>query len=327
MAQPHAARRRRWPRRSFGLTAAVTAAALVAGLLGAPAALADSAALTITDTSGRSDPVTGVPRTYTVSGTTSSPLRVYVKERATGPTPCAATANSDSGSYWDNYDQYEDRAANGAFSYSDVFSTDLNGTVMFCIWLAPDENTSVTPITQTITFRTPGGTISATVNPTTPQPSQTATLTITGTSEAPEEVFATIKPAGAPCAATYSADSGSGVLSNTDVNGNFTLMPTFSESTAGSYIACLWLADSNDDPTPVAGPQPIPFNVGTPPQVVTRQCTAAKSKRYKLTKAVTRTKRSLLHAHKRKTRRKLSKRLKSERHQLSIANRNVRLLC
>jgi hypothetical protein len=107
----------------------------------------------------------------------------------------------------------------------------------------------------------PGGTISAAVTPLTPAPGQQATITISGTSEAPKHVFAKIRMAGgAPCAQTYDADAETD-LQGQDVNGGFTLSPTTTQSTAGSYLVCLWLAGSGADLTPTAGPQPMTFTV------------------------------------------------------------------
>ena len=123
----------------------------------------------------------------------------------------------------------------------------------------------VTPISQTITFRSPTGTITGSLTPATPAPGQQTTLTATGTSEAPEQVFAAVDPAGHTCAPTYGSDSGNGVIDDDEVNGAFSATGTFSEDTAGQYVMCLWLADSSSDASPIAGPQALPFTVAAPP--------------------------------------------------------------
>ncbi len=138
---------------------------------------------------------------------------------------------------------------------------------MFCIWLASSESAPATPFTQVVTFRRPTGTISATVAPVAPQAGQAATITITGSSEAPKNVYASIRPnGGAPCAVSYSADPGSGLIGGRAVNGAFSLTATTTQNTAGTYLICLWLADSSSDAAPVAGPQPATFTVTAPPR-------------------------------------------------------------
>ena len=309
---------------------------MILGLAGP--AFADSASISVTDTGGKFDPVTGVPRTYTVSGTTSSPKNIYVKVRNPGPTPCAPTADSDSGEYWDGYDGFYGRGgdANGNFKFSDVFATDLEGSYLFCIWVADSDDTSVTAIAQTITFRAPSGTISATISPTNPQPGQQATATINGVSEAPERVYGLARPAGTPCAQTYDADYRALTGDNysagdgTDVNGNFNVPMEVTQSTAGNYVLCLWLADSSDDASPVAGPQPIPFTVGHASAgsgTVTKECKTARSRRHRWAKRVKATKRSLLRARHRSTRRKLTRRLKKQRRSLRIATHKMKVIC
>jgi hypothetical protein len=231
-------------------------------------ASADSATITVTNTAGESDPAAELPRVFTLSGTASVPEYAYVKYRGPGGAPCAPNAHEDSGSmlgaFWDG-------KVEGTFSLKTVMTWKEPGTFMFCIWLSPENNEYgereiVTPITQVITFRSPRGTISATVNPLTPTPGQQATVTVTGSSEAPEKVFAKIRTAGgAPCAPTYEADTGSDLIEGQNVNGSFSDQATTTQSKAGTYLICLWLASSANDTSPIAGPQPETFTVASPP--------------------------------------------------------------
>jgi hypothetical protein len=242
---------------------------LVAVLTCAGSAFADSASISVTTTSGQSDPAAGVPRIFTLSGVASVPEHVYVKSRAPGGAPCAPTAESDTGlpteGYYGDYWGYGEEV-NGDFSFQKVFTWGSSGTEVFCIWLAGGEKTITSPITQAITFRAPTGTITATVNPLTPTPGQQATITVTGSSEAPEKVFAKIRPAGgAGCAQTYEADTGSYLIEGGNVNGSFSTQATTTQSKAGTYLICLWLAGSANDTSPIAGPQPEMFTVATPP--------------------------------------------------------------
>jgi hypothetical protein len=240
--------------------------ALVAVLMWSGTALADSASVSVTTTSGQSDPTAGVPRIFTVSGVASVPEYVYVKSRAPGGAPCAPTADSDTGSTIEEYGDWGyGEEVNGDFSFQKVFTWEPPGTEVFCIWLASSGSAITTPITQTITFRVPNGTITATVNPITPTPGEKATITVTGSSEAPEKVFAKIRPSGgAPCAQTYNADSGSNLIDEDEVNGAFTEQATTTQATTGTYLICLWLAGSPNDTSPIAGPQPETFTVAAP---------------------------------------------------------------
>lgn len=250
--------------RRFATLAIATGAALLALTA---VAFADSASISVTTTSGTSDPAAGVPRTYTLSGNTGSPKRYYVKYRATGGAPCAPSAYSDSGRSTgaDYPTDWYGTPVNGDFSSSYAFTWRTPGTYLFCIWLATSDSQVVTPISQTIAFRSPTGTISGTVNPVTPSPGQQATVTVTGASEAPERVYARVRAEGAPCAQTYDADTGTGLIGDTNVNGSFSVQATTTQQRAGNYVVCLWLATSSNDTAPVAGPQPVPFTVAAPP--------------------------------------------------------------
>jgi hypothetical protein len=246
--------------------------AILAVLVCAGTALADSASISVTNTGGQSDPAAGVPRVFTISGIASIPEKVFVKYRSPGGAACAPSAESDSGSSLSQgqhegaFDFAYDSSVNGEFNLQQVYNWAPSGTFVFCIWLASGESTITTPITQTITFRSPTGTITATLNPTTPTPGQQATVTVTGSSESPAKVFAKIKTAGGGgCALTYEADSGENLIDNASVNGSFSTQATTVQSKAGQYLLCLWLAESTSDTSPIAGPQPVTFTVGSPP--------------------------------------------------------------
>jgi hypothetical protein len=237
-------------------------------------ASADSASLSVTTTGGQSDPVAGVPRIFTVSGTAAVPADVYVKFRAPGGAPCAPNAKEDSGSTFGSIDPLEGFAygydeVNGMFQMQHVFTWPTPGPEVFCIWVAHTEgepwNTEekiTAPFTQTIDFRAPTGTITATVSPLTPQPGQAATVTVTGASESPAYVYAKIRPAGgAPCAPDYEADSGETLIYQQEANGSFSL-PSTTQQKRGTYLICLWLASAANATPPIAGPQPETFTVG-----------------------------------------------------------------
>ncbi len=258
-------------RRTLGF--ALLGATLLA-LSAASPALADSASITFTDAAGASDPAVGVGRTFTVTGNSAVSKSLYVLARPAGGAPCAPSASSDAGttnfgSYYGSFsgDDFFGATVNGDFTRRKTGTWSSPGAFMFCIWLASSSSSPATPFTQVVTFRQPTGSISATVTPISPLAGQTATVTITGSSEAPKSVFATIRPAGgAPCATSYSADSGRGLIDGKSVNGAFSVTATTTQSTAGTFLICLWLADSSSDAAPVAGPQPATFTVADPPR-------------------------------------------------------------
>jgi|GEM_PF-2290251 len=242
--------------------------ATLLALTAAPPALADTASISFTDAAGASDPVVGVGRTFTVAGNSAVSKELYVRFRPAGGAPCAPSASSDAGSNdWGSFsgDSFTGASVNGDFIRRKTGVWHTPGSFMFCIWLASSSSAPVTPITQVVTFRSPTGTISGSVAPVTPLAGQVATVTVTGSSEAPKYVYASIRPAGgAPCATSYSADSGQSLMNGRSVNGAFTEQATTTQSTAGSYLICLWLADSSSDGAPVAGPQPATFTVIAP---------------------------------------------------------------
>lgn len=235
---------------------------LLAPLVLAAPASADTATLQFVDAAGTSDPVAGIGRTATITGNTASEKSIYVRYRAAGGAPCAPSASTDSG---EAYHWYGGTDVNGNFkvTYNDVWSAP--GTYVFCIWLARKSTESATPIAQTITFRNPTGTISGTVAPVSPLAGEAATITVSGSSEAPQSVYGTIRPAGgAPCGVSASVDGGDRFVSGEEVNGAFSLQRSVTRETAGDYLVCLWLADSSDDPTPIAGPQAFTYTVAAP---------------------------------------------------------------
>jgi hypothetical protein len=242
--------------------------ALVALLVGSAPALADTATLSFLDASGRSDPAVDLGRTFTLTGNTGTAKHIYVKYRATGGAACAPSASSDSGNdYLDGvgYSFYPTGTANGNFTFSATGVWQHSGTYMFCIWFANSSGDTATPIRQDITFREPTGTVSGSISPVSPLVNQTATVTITGSSEAPKRVYATYRLAGgAPCSVSYDADSGRGLVDGTNVNGAFGFTQSLTISTPGTYVICMWLADSSGDTGPVAGPQTATFTVPAP---------------------------------------------------------------
>ena len=231
---------------------------------GAGPALADDAAITVTTADRQQDPAAGVPRVFTIAGTSSRPKQVYVKYRAPGGAACAPSAFTDTGEVF--FGSVYGSSVNRSFSLSQAFTFGSAGPFVFCIWIAASESAIATPTTQTITFRAPTGTIAATVDPRTPHVDQPATIHVVGASEAPARVYAKLRGGGpAQCAGSFDADSGVGLLFGDRVNGAFALTATARRVVAGSYQLCVWLATSSSDLFPVASAQARAFNVLAPP--------------------------------------------------------------
>lgn len=261
------AKRRRRPGLRLALVGLL---AMMAVLVCSGTALADSASISVTNTAGESDPAAEVPRVFKVSVETKTKENVYIKYRLPGGEPCAATADEDRGSWFENYNDNDGDtppSVEGDHIFENANTWRTPGTYVFCIWLAKGGNEVVqTPITQTIVFRSPRGTITGTVDPATPQPGEKATITVTGDSEASERVYARVHMAGSTgCAPTYQSESGESLIEGSGVNGSFSVQATTTQSKAGQYVICLWLAPSGSDTTPIAGPQPETFTVASPP--------------------------------------------------------------
>jgi hypothetical protein len=251
-----------------GLAGLVATAALLGG---ATTARAEGASISITAADGASDPVAYIARVFSISGTAAAGENLYVKHRPAGGAPCAPTAYNDSGRLSTGF---YGLAVSGSFDVQRVWTWDAPGAWTFCLWLASSETTITTPIAQTISFRTPGGQIGASVAPRVPRTGRRAVVTIAGTTEAPRRIWAKLRPAsGAPCAPTYDLDPGLSLIDGWDADGAFDAKRYTTQSTPGQYRICSWLAGSSFDPWPIAGPQDTTFTVVPPPPVVSSAAT------------------------------------------------------
>ncbi len=239
-------------------------------------ARADSVTINAYTTAGQPDAVSGVARVWSISGQASRPTGLMIKFRPVGGQPCAPTAQTDTGEYLDGYEtgyadyRYVPRTTvDGKFDKRSAYAWQTPGTYQFCYWLSDRSTDIVTPITQTIVIRSPVGSITSTFTPVSPLPGQTTTLGITGSSEAPKKVYAKLREAGLPCSPTFSSDPGDSLVNGESVVGQFSVTATTSREAPGNYVVCLWLADSDTDAQPVAGPQPQPLTVLQPTPVVT----------------------------------------------------------
>ena len=238
-------------------------AATIALLAGAGVAMADSVSIGVTTGTGQPDPVAHVPRVFTITGNATGSQRLYIKVRAAGGAACAPSAITDPGRWLSGF--AGDPLVSGNFGFQRVLTWDASGPWSFCYWLAARDSAIVAPLTQTIVFRPPTGTIDATIRPLVPKPDHYAKVTISGSTEAPARVFAKVRAAGgAPCAPTYEADPGTDLRNGEDVEGTYATFPQTSQSRVGQYVICMWLMGAPPDTALIAGPVSRVFNVVQP---------------------------------------------------------------
>jgi len=243
-------------------------ATAVALLVGAGSALADTATLSVTTSTGQPDSVAYIARVFTLSGTGTVGKYLFVKHRAAGGPPCAASAYTDPGTFLDA-SFYGVPMSGGAFSLQRTLTWRAPGTWMLCYWFAGAETTVATPITQVITVRAPPASIAATVIPTQPKAGDEGTITVAGTTEAPRRVYAKIRAADAtPCAPTFDADPGGSMISGWSVEGAFSIKTNLNDPVLGQWLVCMWLAGTSDDQLPVAASSQVFTVVRARPVVV-----------------------------------------------------------
>ncbi len=271
-------------------TILTTSATVVVSLLCAASAYADSAALTVTDAAGQSDPAAEVGRTFTAAGNSGTPKKIFASYRATGGAACAPSAATDSG-LAPRFLPYGDDV-NGDFAIKYTGNWPTAGSFLFCFWIADSSSQAVTPFSQVVTFRPPRGTLATSVAPPAPWVGTESVVALSGASEAPKSVFATYRPAnGAACAPTAESDPGRALpgIYGVDVDGSFQISSRLTLETIGSYLVCVWLADYSGDPSPIAGPLATTFSVvsAPPPCRVpsVRRGTSVRAVLDKLTKA------------------------------------------
>ena len=192
-------------------------ATVMATLVLAGEARADSVTLNAYTTTGQSDMVAGVARIWSVSGVATNPIGLLIKfrpsadsraRRAPRPTPANGSAVTPGTA---------PRACASRAIVRSPFRMVLGespGTYQLCYWFADRaEHRSRPPITQTIIVRRPTGSITATIESGAPRArAESTTVTVTGTTESPKQVFATVRAAGSACAPSYSSDTGSSLI-------------------------------------------------------------------------------------------------------------------
>jgi hypothetical protein len=209
----------------------------------------DSVTLAVLDSNGKNDAVEDVGRVLDFTVQSAADAYLYVKDRPAGGSTCAPTYGADSG----NEIVSAETVAAGSNDIRQTVNWSNAGRYLFCMWIATssdDPNSQV--FSQAVKFRPPRASI-AFGHPSRVAVNQAATLRFYGSSEAPRALFVKERAAGgAGCAPTYDSDSGNELIRAKSVNGGYneTYVRTFDK--AGTYLYCVWLADSSADTRSVA---------------------------------------------------------------------------
>lgn len=231
-------------------------------LLGGASVAAEHAEVRITRTDGTSDAVAGTPRILTVSGESSRSAHIYVKSRAAGAAPCASTSASDPGAA---VNAFYGAAVEGAFVLQEVFTLDMPGTVLFCVWISQDPVTASVPFAQIVSFRAPMGHLAVSLLSTRPLLGEPIMLELKGSSEVPAYVYATVRQeGGSGCSDASSRQAEDTIAEEIPVYGAFSLRLSVVPSKAGQHLICAKLARSATDAVPFAGLESVAFDVSAP---------------------------------------------------------------
>lgn len=255
----------------------LVALAVVLGLCALTAtASADTATLAFTDAGGMPDPVARASRTVTITGTASESKHIYIKSRAAGGAACAPSFNDDPGEEAFRGSSYTGDSfaglVTGDFTLKRNGPWPSIGAQQFCMWLAEKKSDVVSPIGQIVTFRAPNGTIVVQATPAQVLRGETVTVTLSGWSEAPASLNATLHSGDQPCAVSYGTDGGRTLtfgevaakgFGNNGVNGAFSFVTTTKDLFANEMAVCAWLEDPFG-PAPFAGPTRASFSVADP---------------------------------------------------------------
>jgi hypothetical protein len=221
-------------------------------LLAMPASAfaADSVSLTI------DDPASGRATQIHVATTAAATTQLFLTyKKSASSAVCAPTASADKGTKI----AYDPAIPAGTGTVAIPYTFKVTGSYLFCSWLAP---TSTSPATasaaQAFTIRTLKASLAIGVNPPQPVAGSAVTISMNGTDEVSQILYAKTRllPAsGGSCSSTASPDRGV-QLSGSGKTVSGTVAQTFRTtfSSAGSWLVCGWLADGGSS-TPRAAAQ------------------------------------------------------------------------
>ena len=229
-----------------GLLGAVVVAL---GILAVPASAlaADSVSLTI------DDPANGVPTQIHAATTAAATTQLFITyKKAASSAVCAPTPAADKGTKI-SYDP-PIPAGTGTVAIAHTFS--FTGSYLFCSWLAPNTTSPATAsAAQVFTIRSLKASLAIAANPAQPITGTPVTITIAGSDEISQPLYAKTRllpPGGAGCTPTASPDKGVQLGgSGQSQKGSFTKTFRTTFSTPGAWLVCGWLA-SGGSTTPLA---------------------------------------------------------------------------
>jgi hypothetical protein len=239
--RPSIARRLRW----LAVSSTVALAALA---IPAAAFAADSISLSI------DDPANGLATQVHVTSTAAASTQLFITyKKSASSAVCAPTPSADKGTKID----YSPAIPAGSGTVAIAYTFKVTGSYLFCSWLAPTPTSSATAsAAQVISIRNLSAKVAISASPAQPIVGNSVTITMTGSDEITQPLYARARllPAsGGSCASTASADKGSSLSgSGTHVQGTFSqAFKTSSFSSAGSWLVCGWLTNSSSS-TPLA---------------------------------------------------------------------------
>jgi hypothetical protein len=225
------------------------AATLSLALFAIPASAfaADSVSLTI------DDPTNGVPTQIHAATTAATATQLFITyKKSASSAVCAPTPAADKGTKI-TYDPAIP-AGTGTIAIAHTFS--FTGTYLFCSWLAPTTTSSATAsAAQAFTIRSLKASLAISANPAQPVTGNSVTITMSGSDEISQPLYAKTRllPAGGgSCTSTASPDKGL-QLGGSGQSQKGTFVKTFKTtfSTPGAWLVCGWLS-SGGSTTPLA---------------------------------------------------------------------------
>jgi hypothetical protein len=200
---------------------------------------ADSVSLSIDDpANGRA---TQIHAATTAAATTQ--LFITYKKSASSAV-CAPTATTDKGTKI----SYDPAIPAGSGTIAIPYTFKVTGSYLFCSWLAPTSTSSATAsAAQTVSIRSLKASLSISASPSAPVTGASVTITMAGTDEVSQLLYAKYRllpSGGSTCTSTASSDKGLQLGgSGHTVSGSYssTFKATF--SSPGSWLVCGWLAD------------------------------------------------------------------------------------
>jgi hypothetical protein len=223
--------------------------ALALALLALPSAAlaADSVSLTI------DDPADGRATQIHVATTAAAATQLFITyKKSSSSAVCAPTASADKGTKI----SYAPAIPAGTGTVAIAYTFTVTGTYLFCSWLAPASTSPATAsAAQPVSIRTLKASLAISASPTQPIVGNSVAITLAGSDEVSQILYAKIRllPAGGgSCASTASPDKGVQLGgSGKTVSGSFSQGFKYTFSSAGSWLVCGWLANGGSS-TPLA---------------------------------------------------------------------------